>query len=265
MVRNVSSVGSDMEYMAVFIRDTKGVPKKAAFSDSGLRRDFLGHIFNRKSQPFMCIYKYCMHVIKPMQIPAFMWAERFECWLLPEEKGWDQISKQNNAMYLGSWFFNDLSGNLHLGARCKSKHHFIHTTQPFHTAQTPGSQPSQDDVEMCAEMLLLKDVCKALALLGPQQRKGFPYTPHNLILHISVYQWGWLVRMEFCFLFVFRLCCSQSYCWHQRYEIHTEDVWPGVGNMHARPATKEQKRLQVQLCLLQGTLMMCAVGVQVRY
>lgn len=40
-------------------------------------------------------------------------------------------------------------------------------------------------------------------------------------------------------------------------------VWSGVENMHAGPASKQQKRLCVWLCLLQGTLIMYPVGVQV--
>lgn len=49
------------------------------------RRGFLGQVFSRKSQPFMCMYKSCMHVIKPMQITAFTCAR--EIWTLIFAKG----------------------------------------------------------------------------------------------------------------------------------------------------------------------------------
>lgn len=113
VVRNVPSVGSDTEYVTVFIWDTKGVPTKALFSDSGLRRDLLGHIFNRKSQPFMCMYKYCMHVIKPMKIPAFMWAK--EIWMLTFAKGKrprsDLKAKQCNVLRITilQWLIRECS------------------------------------------------------------------------------------------------------------------------------------------------------------
>lgn len=45
-------------------------------------------------------------------------------------------------MHLGPQFFTDLLGNLQLGARRRSRHHFTHTPQPFHTPQLPESSPS---------------------------------------------------------------------------------------------------------------------------
>lgn len=79
MVRNVSSVGSDMEYVAVFIRDTKGVPKKAAFSDSGLRRDFLA-TYSIGSLSLLCVYTNtaCM-LLSLCRYQHSCGQERFEC------------------------------------------------------------------------------------------------------------------------------------------------------------------------------------------
>lgn len=109
-------------------------------SSSGLRKGFLGHVFNRKFVSFMCMYKYCMHVFQPMQHSYVQ--EWSECWFLLKEKGWDLVSKQDNAMHLESWFFREFLQNFRPEARHRSKHHFIHTPQPFHGPQLPGSSPN---------------------------------------------------------------------------------------------------------------------------
>lgn len=113
------------------------------FSSSGLRKGFLGHVFNKLSQPFMRIYRYCVHVIKPMQVTAFMCAR--EIWMLIFAKGKRMRPdlKTRKSMHLGPWFFSDLLWNFQTEAKHRSwHHHFVHTPQPCHTPWLLESSPS---------------------------------------------------------------------------------------------------------------------------
>lgn len=150
-------------------------------------------------------------------------------------------------------------GNLQHGASCKFKHHFICMPQLFHTGRPLESQ-LQDDMEMYAETLLLKVICKAMALSKER-------APHTKFITISstfpfvceADQSGW------CFVFhLFSDCFVSKATFDTSMMKYTlKMLCSGVGNMHAGPATKQQKRLYVWLCLLQGTLVMYPVGVQV--
>ena len=101
----------------------------------------LGCVFNRKSHPFMCMCRYSIHVIKPMQITAFTYAKDTNIGFgKGKNMRLDLKGRQCNA--LRTMILQESFGEIWTETKHRSKHRFIHTPQPFHTPRLPGSSPS---------------------------------------------------------------------------------------------------------------------------